>query len=187
MTIQNLFTKHDHRVMTGMTKEQAAQAAAWFWRSREFGVSFSGPYSLWGAQYYSRLGLRQQLSVWVADEAGGAGVDISLSAELTDEGTAIGIVGAVLVLPLTVAVGAVSYIEYENDANRLIAEFWSYLHAFPGNPKPPSGPAQPPSWAKGQAAQPAGPAPSATARTCPSCGVAADADAKFCKGCGTKL
>ena len=115
------------------------------------------------------------------------GVDINLSAELTDEGTAIGIVGAVLVLPLTVAVGAVSYIEYENDANRLIAEFWSYLHAFPGNPQPPSGPAQSPSWAKGQAAQPSGPAPSATARTCPSCGVPADADAKFCKGCGTKL
>ncbi len=187
MTVRNLFTKHDHRVMTGMTKEQAAQAAAWFWRSRQFGIGFSGPHSMSGAQYYSKLGLRQQINIWVADEGGGVGMDLNLSAELTDEGAAVGIIGAVLVLPLTVAVGAVSYIEYENDANRLIQEFWSYLHGFPGNPQPPAAPVQTPSWAQGQAAQPAGPAPSAASRSCPSCGATADPDARFCKACGNKL
>jgi len=187
MTIKNLFTKRDHRVVAGMTTEQAAQAAAWFWRSRQFGVSFANPYALSGAQYYSKLGLRQQISVWVAGEGGGAGVDLSLSAELTDEGTAAGLVGAVLVLPLAVAVGAVSYVEYENDANRLIAEFWSYLYAFPKDPKPPVGAEQVPSWAQGHAVQQTRPGPATQPHACPSCGSPADSDAKFCKGCGTKL
>lgn len=187
MTINNLFTKRDHRVVAGMTTEQAIQAAAWFWRSRQFGVNFSSQYALSGAQYYSKLGLRQQISVWVSAEGGGAGLDVSLSAELTDEGTAAGLVGAILVLPLTVAVGAVSYVEYENDANRLIAEFWSYLYAFPKDPKPPTDTGQAPSWAREQVAQPTGQGTAAQPHPCPSCGVPADADAKFCKGCGTRL
>jgi hypothetical protein len=195
--IKNLFTKRDHRVFAGITKEQAAQAAAWYWRSRQFGISFTSPYGLVGAQYYSRLGLRQQISVWVADESQGVGVDVNLSAELTDEGAVVGVVGAVLVLPVAVVVGAVSYMEHENDAQALMSDFWSYLYNFPKNPVPPEGPAPLPSWAKGQVAEPATatqqvvPAPVAAAvpqgRSCPGCGIPADADAKFCKACGAKL
>ena len=119
--IKNLFTKHDHRSMPGITKEQAMQAVAWFWRSRQFSVGFTSPYSLQGAQFYSKLGLRQSINVFVVDEGPSVGIDLSLSAELTDEGAAVGLVGAVVLFPVTLAVGAVSYIEYENDAQRLIA------------------------------------------------------------------
>ena len=185
--IKNLFTKRDHRSISGLTKEQAMQAAGWFWRSRQFGVNFSSPYSLHGEQFYSKLGLRQSVDVYAVDEGGNAGVDLQLSAELTDTGAVAGIAGAVIWLPITVAVGAVSYIEYENDAQRLMAEFWSYLYSFPKNPQPPSGPVPVPSWAQGQAPQPTTPVPSQAAQSCPSCGGVADPDAKFCKHCGARL
>lgn len=186
--IKNLFTKHERRGFADITKEQVMQAAGWYWRSRQFGVTYTSPYSLKGGQFYSKLGLRQSVDVTVVDEGSNIGVDVSISAELTDEGAVVGVVGAILVLPVTVAVGAVSYIEYENDAQRLVNDFWNYLYSFPKNPVPPAGPPGTPSWAQGQAPQPAmqfsGPV---APRTCPSCKSALDADSRFCKFCGSKV
>jgi hypothetical protein len=194
--IKNLFTKREHRLVPGITKEQAMQAASWYWRSRQFGVSFTSPFSMSGGQFYSKLGLRQSIYVSAVDEGPSVAVDISLSAELTDEGAVVGIVGAVLLLPVAVAVGAVSYIQYENEAARVLNDFWEYLNSFPKNPQPPA-PAPVPTWAQGQTPQPvAGTAPAAappagpiepTRRTCPTCGIFLDFDSKFCKSCGTKL
>jgi hypothetical protein len=194
--IKNLFTKRDHRLVPGITKEQAMQAASWYWRSRQFGVSFTSPFSMSGGQFYSKLGLRQSIHVYAVDEGPSVAVDISLSAELTDEGAVVGLVGAVLLLPVAVAVGAVSYLEYENEAARVLSDFWGYLNSFPKNPQPPAS-APVPTWAQGQTAQPvAGTAPTAAPpagpiapmrRTCPTCGIFLDLDSKFCKSCGTKL
>jgi len=194
--IKNLFTKRDHRAVPGITKEQAMQAASWYWRSKQFGVSFTSPFSMNGGQFYSKLGLRQSIFVYAVDEGPSVAVDISLSAELTDEGAVVGIVGAVLLLPVAVAVGAISYLDYENEAARLLNEFWGYLYSFPKNPQPPA-PTPPPSWAQGQTVQPvAGGAPTTAppvgptaspTRTCPTCGISVDHDSKFCKSCGTKL
>jgi hypothetical protein len=186
--IRNLFTKHDHRIVPGITKEQAMQGASWYWRSRNFGVTFSSPYNFYGSQFYSKLGLRQSVSVYAVPEGSEVAIDLSLSAELTDEGAVVGVLGAVILLPVTVAVGAVSYVEYENDAQRLIADFWGYMYGFPKNPAPPAGPAPAPSWAQGQPPQPvAQPAPP-TGRKCPLCNsVIAEAQAKFCMHCGARL
>ena len=170
--IRDLFTKHDHRPVKGITKEQAVQASAWFWRSRQFGVSFVSPYNLQAAQFQSKLGLRQSVNVHVNDEGDSVGVDLSFSAELTDEGAVVGAVGAVLVLPAAAIVGAVSYTEYENDAQRLMAEFWSYLYSYPKNPEPP---AESPR------------AEGSSGRSCPSCKAEQEFDAKFCKYCGSRL
>lgn len=186
--IKNLFTKHDHRSVAGITKEQAVQAASWYWRSRQFGVTFTSPFSMTGSQYHSKLGLRQSVIVWVADEGSNVGVDVTFAAELTDEGAIVGAIGAVLVLPAAVALGAVSYIEYENDAQRQMNEFWTYVYSFPKNPVPPSGPASPAGWVQGQVAQPVPPAPSQIKEnTCPNCGIFIDKDSRFCRNCGTKL
>jgi hypothetical protein len=186
--IKNLFTKRDHRSIPGLTKEQAMQAASWFWRSRQFAVNFTSPYSVHGEQFYSKLGLRQSIDVFTVDEGSHVGVDLSFSAELTDAGGVVGLVGAVIWLPITVAAGAVSYIEYENDAQRLMAEFWSYVHSFPKNPQPPAGPAPLPTWAQGQQPQATvQPATTPRVRVCPKCGGNADPDSAFCKYCGTKL
>jgi len=186
--IKNLFTRHERRGFAGITKEQVMQAAGWYWRYRQFGITYSSPFSLKGGQFYSKLGLRQSVDVSAVDDGPSVGVDVTFSAELTDEGAVVGVVGAILVLPVTVAVGAVSYIEYENDAQRLMNDFWNYLFSFPKNPVPPSGPPGQPTWAQGQAPQPAmqftGPP---AARTCPSCRSALDIDSRFCKYCGAKV
>lgn len=178
--IKHLFTKHEHRILAGMTKEQAAQGAAWYWRSRQFGINFTSAYTLAGAQYYSKLGLRQQVSVVCFEMGQGVGVDLNLSAELTDEGAVVGAVGAVLVLPVTVVVGAVSYLEYENDANQMLRDFWTYMSSYVSDPRPPEGPSPPPTWAVAQAAAKGVPA-------CPGCRAPVDPDSKFCKYCGTRL
>ncbi len=189
--IKDLFTKHDHRIVPGITKEQAVQAASWYWRSRQFGIAFTSPYSLQGSQFFSKLGLRQSITVYVVDEGPNVALDLTFSAELTDEGAVVGVVGAVLLLPVTVAVGAVSYFEYDNDAVRLMNDFWSYVYSFPGNPQPPPM-APPPSWAAQAPQQQQGPiapppAPPPQPRKCPSCGMVVDADSKFCKNCGAKI
>jgi len=184
--IKNLFTKHDHRQVTGITKEQAMQAASWYWRYRQFGITFTSPYSLRGGQYYSKLGLRQWVDVYAVDEGPNVGVDITFYAELTDEGAIVGVVGAVLLLPVTAVVGAVSYVEYENDATREMNEFWAYLFNFPKNPQPPSGPEPPHSWTQAPPAPVTTPAPAPSNR-CRNCGAVLDSDSKFCKLCGTKV
>ncbi len=183
-----MFTKRDHRSFPGISKEQAMQAASWFWRSRQFGINFTSPYSVHGEQFFSKLGLRQSVDVFAVDEGSNVGLDLSFSAELTDAGGVVGLVGAVIWWPIAVAGGAVSYIEYENDAQRLMAEFWSYVQSFRGNPQPPAGPAPLPTWAQGSP-QPSGPQPGAAqpVRACPNCGAVVDSDSVFCKRCGARL
>ena len=186
--IKNLFTKRDHRSVPGITKEQVMQAAGWYWRYRQFGVTYTSPYSMRGGQYYSKLGLRQWVDVLTMDEGSNVGVDITFSGELTDEGAVVGVIGALVLLPLTAVVGVVSYVEYENDATRLLNDFWSYVYSFPKNPQPPTGPTPSPSWAQGQPPQLTGPpqAPTVMERKCLNCGAVLDSDSKFCKYCGTK-
>lgn len=187
--IKNLFTKHEHKVLAGMTKEQATQGAAWYWRSRQFGINFTSTYALTGAQYYSKLGLRQRMSVVCFEMGQGVGVEVDFSAELTDEGAVVGAVGAILVLPVAVAVGAVSYFEYENDANRMLSDFWTYMSSYSSNFQPPAGPSPVPAWAQGQ--QPLStPAPAPTSEAvsqCPNCRASAEPDSRYCKHCGTRL
>jgi len=164
------------------------QAASWYWRYRQFGITFTSPYSMRGGQYYSKLGLRQWVDVYAVDEGQNVGVDVTFSAELTDEGAVVGVVGAVLLLPVTAVVGAVSYVEYENDATREMNEFWNYVYNFPKNPTPPTGPEPPHSWAQSQPQQQSAPQPIApVANKCKNCGAEMDSDSKFCKYCGTKV
>lgn len=186
--IKNLFTKHEHRTLEELTKEQVMQAAGWFWRSRQFGVNYTSPYSVHCEQFYSKLGLRRSVDLYAVDEAKNVGVDINVSAELTDEGAILGAVGAVLILPVAAVVGAVSYVEYESDAQRMMNEFWIYLGGFSKNPQPPLGPVSPPSWAQAQPTQAvAEPKPVYHTKSCANCGVFVEEDSKFCKHCGKKL
>ena len=49
----------------------------------------------------------------------------------TGEGAVVGVVSAVLLLPVTFAARAVSYVEHEGDARRQMNDFWSYIYNFP--------------------------------------------------------
>ena len=180
--IKNLFTKHDHRSVSGLTKEAAMIAASTFWRSRQFGINFTSGYSLQGSQFYSNLGLRQSVNVFVVEEGADVAVDLTLSAELSDEGAVAGAVGVVFLPVVAVAVGAISVMQYEDEAQRVMNDFWSYIFAFPKNTTSSGGPVATSPQAQAQAV----PAPLG-ARNCPGCNAPQDPEAKFCKHCGTRL
>lgn len=180
--LKNLFTKHDHRSVSGLTKEAAMIAASTFWRSRQFGINFTSGYSLQGSQFYSNMGLRQSVNVFVVEEGADVAVDLTFSAELSDEGAVAGVVGVVLLPVVAVAVGAISVMQYEDEAQRVMNDFWSYIFAFPKNTTSSGGPGATSPQAQAQAV----PAPLG-ARNCPGCNAPQDPEARFCKYCGTKL
>jgi len=132
--------------------------ASGFLRQANFHLSFVSPGQLHAEQYFQKLGLRRVMDLWVAPSAGGAVVTAELSATLGDDAAAVGLIGALISLPVAVAVGAVSYIDYENDANSLLASMWSYLGA-----------------------------PAAEARRCGNCGRTVDPADRFCRQCGSQL
>ncbi len=165
MPIQRLFSRRDSRTFNNITKEELITRISEFLRQSQFRIDFASPVQLHAEQYYQKLGLKRVMDVWVADSGTGAVVSIDFSATLGDAETAVGLVGAVLFLPLAVAVGAVSYLDYESDANALIQSLWGYLSS----------------------SQRVSVAATAMLRRCGNCGLLLDADARFCKWCGTQV
>ena len=165
MPIQRLFGRRDARTFYNVTKEEMVTRISEFLRQAQFRIDFASPVQLHAEQYYQKLGLRRVLDVWVNDSGPQTEVTIDFSATLGDAETAVGLVGAVLFLPLAVAVGAVSYIDYESDANALIQSLWGYL---------------------GASQQVPGTALVMTHR-CGNCGLLLEADARFCKRCGAQV
>jgi hypothetical protein len=163
MPIQRLFSRRDSRTFQ-MTKEDAMTRVSEFLRQAQFHIDFSSPVQLHAEQFYQRLGLRRVMDVWVSDSDSGIVVSIDFSATIGDAETAVGLVGAVLFLPLAVAVGAVSYLDYESDANAMMQSLWAYLSS--GQPAPGEVPAM--------------------SRRCGNCGLPLDPDARFCKRCGAQ-
>lgn len=164
MPIQRLFSRRDARAFQNITKEEMITRISEFLRQAQFRIDFVSPFQIHAEQYYQKLGLRRVMDVWIGDAAPGTTVSLDFSATLGDAETAVGLVGAVLYLPLAVAVGAVSYLDYERDANAMIQSLWAYLS-----------PSQ----------TPPGTAPSAP-RRCGNCGLMLEADARFCKSCGAQ-
>jgi hypothetical protein len=164
MPIQRLFSRRDARTFPNTSKEDITTRVSEFLRQAQFRIDFSSPFQIHAEQYYQKLGLRRVMDVWINDSGPGTVVSIDFSATLGDAETAVGLVGAVLYLPLAVAVGAVSYLDYESDANALIQSLWSYLSA--GQPVPGAVPMMP--------------------RRCGNCGLPLDVDARFCKRCGAQ-
>ncbi len=139
----------------------------WDWWSRQgFQLSQSAPTSLHGTSFYSRIGLRREVWVVLSDAPSGTNVDLSLNAQITDEGLIAGAVSAVLFWPVAVVGGAVSYSDYESDSNNLMMAFWQFVHSASA----PAGSPQPPT-------------PEVPAR-CAGCGAGMLPDWKVCPYCG---
>jgi hypothetical protein len=165
MPLQRLFGRRDARTFQNMTREEVTTRIGEFLRQAQFRIDFASPVQLHAEQYYQKLGLRRVMDVWVTDSGSATLVSIDFSATLGDAETAVGLVGAVLFLPLAVAVGAVSYLDYESDANALIRSLWSYLSASQQVPR----------------------ADLAMPRRCGNCGLLLETDARFCKQCGAQV
>lgn len=140
---------------------------AWDWWSRQgFSLAQSGPYQMRATSFYSSIGLRRECLLLMSEASGGTNVDLSLDAQITDEGLVIGAVSAVVFWPVALAGGAVSYSEYETDARNLMNAFWQFITAPAAHP----------------GAAPAPPMPS----PCPGCGAAMLPDWNVCPYCGRR-
>jgi len=157
-----VFEKRDVRALANLKRDEA-WTRAWDWWSRQgFRLEQTGPYQFRGASFYGRIGLRREVRLLLEESAGTTRVDLAFSASLTDEGLVGGAVAAVLFLPVAVVGGAISYTEYEADAQNLMNAFWQSIGAAPGSGVPVTVP--PP---------------------CSRCGAALLPDWKVCPYCGT--
>ena len=159
-----MFEKRDGRSFLGLRRDDV-WAKSWDWWGRQgFHLTKTGQYRFHGSSDYSRIGLRREFDLIVDDVAGGCNIDLTFSAQITDEGLIAGAVTAVLLLPVAVLGGAVSYSEYETDARNLILTFWQFLSTAPSGSRAKATPAMPP--------------------PCKGCGAVLLPDWKVCPYCG---
>ena len=159
-----MFEKRDVRSFLGLRRDDGWTKSWDWWVRQGFHLTKTGPYRFHGSSYYSRIGLRREFDLIVDDVAGGCNIDLTFSAQITDEGLIAGAVTAVLLLPVAVLGGAVSYSEYETDARNLILTFWQFLSTAPSGSTAKATPAMPP--------------------PCKGCGAALHPDWKVCPYCG---
>src|SRR3989442_14502294 len=96
-----MFEKRDVRSFPGLRRDDV-WAKSWDWWGRQgFHLSKTGPYPFHGSSYYSRTGLRREFDLIVNDIPGGCNVDLTFSAQITDEGLIAGAVTAVLLRNLS--------------------------------------------------------------------------------------
>lgn len=157
MPFARLFTKRDSRTIRDTSVEEALLRLTAFLRQSQFHIDFVSPTQVHAEQFYQKLGLRRVMDVWVSEAGPDAAVTVEFSATLGDAEAAVGVLGAALLFPVAVAVGAVSYLDYESDANMLMASLWSYLST-----------------------------PTSPARRCGNCGLELDQESRFCKRCGAQ-
>ena len=102
-----------------------AHAFAW-WQSQGFALREMGPGQFVGTSA-SRYGLQREATVTVRDMGAQTLVELRMRAHITDEGVIAGGLALVLLWPVAVVGGAVSYAKYEEDAINLMATFWRTL------------------------------------------------------------
>jgi hypothetical protein len=145
-----------------------------FWRGQGFYVGQISPFHITGESYHSTVGLKREFSLMMHEEGGSTYLDLEFKAKITDEGLIGGAAATTIFWPVAVVGGAYSYSEYENDAQRLMGSFWSYVDqvtnsrgTFSQAPPPPA--PQPP--------------PQETI-PCPGCGAILFTHWKACPYCG---
>ncbi|MDE1821431.1 MAG: zinc ribbon domain-containing protein [Euryarchaeota archaeon] len=185
--------------------------ASWnFWSQRGYRLMSTGPASFQGRSFYSRLGLYRVVDVTVVPAGTGAMVQFRYRADVSEAGAVGGVVAAVILFPVAVVGGAISWHQYETDFENERWAFWNYLtaqmHVAPAAntvaPLPPPPEATPVASAPAAAAPaPATSAPAATPAaaplpsggspaptgSCPACGKPLAGEGKFCHSCGAKI
>ena len=159
-----MFEKRDVRSVAGVTRD-ALWSQVWDWWSRQgFHLSKTGPYRFHGSSFYSNIGLRREFDLVLTEDAGGCTLDLNFSARVTDEGVVLGAVSAVVFWPVAVVGGALSYTQYETDAQNLTMAFWQYVGSLTSSGSRTAVPSAPP--------------------PCAGCGAAMLPDWKICPYCG---
>ena len=175
-----MLEKRDYRVIPGVKAGTVSPRVRDWWQSAGFAMYEAGPNHLTGASYYSRIGLRREVEIRLREANESLYVDVAFRARISDEGAIGGVVAAVVFWPVAVAGGAISWSEYENEANALLSRFWHYMSEATGRPSqilfvtaPPFGTPYP--------VTPPPPAPSRNA--CSKCGAGLEPDWRVCPYC----
>lgn len=179
-----MLEKRDYRAIPG-ARVADVWAKAWDWWQRAgFALYHVGPNHFTGASVYSNLGLRREIDLRLEEANDALYVDLGFRASLTTEGAVGGAVAAVVFWPVAVAGGAISWSQYESEANTLMGNFWHFLWQGTGKP----------SQILGVAPLPYGtpyavtPAPGAIlTKACAKCGAGLQPDWKACPYCSTPV
>jgi hypothetical protein len=143
-----MFEKRDYRMYQNVKRGDIYTQVCDFWTGQGFYVAQISPFHITGESYHSKVGLKREFSLRIDEQEGGIYLDLEFKAKITDEGLIGGAAATIIFWPVALVGGAYSYTEYENDAQRLMGSFWSYVDgitnsrgAFAQAPPPP---AQPP-------------------------------------------
>ena len=164
-----MLEKREVRLVPGGRRSEIWTKVWEWWGRQGFQLSQSGPFRVHGLSFYARIGLRREIDLFVDEVKDGCSLDLTFRAQPTEEGIIVGAVAAVVLLPVAVVGGALSYTEYESDARNLILAFWQVI-APPGGKTSgiASPPLPPPCQGCGSALLP-------DWRVCPYCGRPKDA------------
>ncbi len=176
-----MLERRDYRVIPSVRVQDVWPKVWDWWQSAGFAVYHVGPNHLAGASLYSRIGLRREVEVLLQEANDAIYVDIAFRARITEEGVVGGVVAAVVFWPVAALGGALSWTEYENDANALLANFWQYLWHITGRPSQVLFVTAPPFGTPVVVTPPPAPAP---AQTCSRCGAACLEEWRVCPYCG---
>jgi hypothetical protein len=174
-----MFDRRDYRIYQGVNKDGLYPQICDWWARQGFYVAQIYPFHIQGSSYYSKIGLRREFNLRMDDRDGSTHFDLNLRASITDEGLVGGVAAAVLLWPVAVVGGALSYNEYEKDARNLMVAFWTFLDQISGT--------------RGSMAPniPQPPQPGSQNQTphvsCKGCGALLPMEWKACPYCGSKM
>jgi len=141
-----MFEKRDYRMYEGVKREDIYQQICDFWTRQGFYVAQISPFHIQGQSYHQKIGLRREFFLRMDEHQNNTYIDLQLQA-ITDEGVIGGAAAAIIFWPVAVVGGALSYSEYENDANALMGSFWVFVDqitnkrgTFAHAPQPPQPP-----------------------------------------------
>ena len=159
-----MLDRREYRTYNGVKKDDIFQRVCEFWSQNGFYVAQISPWHIQGKSYYSKIGLKREFNIYFTEDEGITSIDLNFNASISDEGLVGGVAAAVIFWPVAVVGGAISYSEYENDANQLLTSFWNHVNTI----------AQTQGQATEPGKKPMPPPPE-------------DIETKFCGGCGALL
>ena len=159
MAIQRLFVRRERKAYKAPI-EGLSDKIHVFLEQAGFVIDNISISSMHGEQSFDKLGLKRTMDIWISDSEGLATVNVECSATLENSKAAVGLIGAVLMLPVAVVAGAVSYLDYDKDAEYLITSLWDYLDTN---------------------------SMSISTKRCGNCGLELRPAARFCMRCGAQV
>ena len=178
--------RRDYRVIPGVEVAHVWSKAWDWWQRAGFALAHVGPNHFSGSSVYSKIGLRWEAEVQFTEANEALYADVAFRAHFTEAGAVGGAVAAVLFWPAVVVGGALSWSEYENEANALLANFWRLLWQTTGKPSQIVFATAPPFGTPYAVMPPPVPA-SAAARVCEKCGPGLASGWKACPWCGQPI